>query len=108
MKTSFKKSKDSILIQMKGLLSFDDSEPLKENLERIISKSYKDVSTREIIFDFKELEFVGSSGISHFVHTLKKVSKDNNIKPKYYNVKSGFQKIIKLFDEDNDFEFFED
>ena len=66
-----------------------------------------DQSPKKIIFNFENLEFVGSSGISNFVQTLKEVNARSSFRPRYCNVRSEFQKIIRAFDEAQEFEFFE-
>ena len=55
----------------------------------------------------EKLEFVGSSGISSFVQTLKEFTAVAQTKPRYCNVKSEFRRIIKAFDEEDLFQFYE-
>lgn len=102
MKTQIKKTGDCVIINFEGNLDFESAEPLKENLSRILSATKTD-SAAKIIFDLENLEFVGSSGISNFVQTLKEFNHKTNEKPRYCNVKSEFKRIIKAFDEDQVF-----
>ena len=51
---------------------------------------------------------MGSSGITQFVQSLKQIHHETDVTPKYCGVRSEFQKIIKAFDEENQFDFYED
>ena len=106
MKTQIKKHGDTIIVHMDGTLDFETHVPLREDLGKII-RSTKTDSTAKIIFNLQNLEFVGSSGISSFVQTLKDFNSVAPSKPAYCNVKSEFKRVIKAFDETDQFEFFE-
>ena len=56
----------------------------------------------------EELEFVGSSGISSFIQTLKDFGSENPVKPRFCNVRSEFQRVMKALDDSGQFEFYED
>jgi anti-anti-sigma regulatory factor len=56
----------------------------------------------------KNLEFVGSSGITQFVQSLKAMHTQTDVVPKYCGVRSEFRKIMKAFDEENAFDFYDD
>jgi anti-anti-sigma factor len=112
MKTSFKKLGDTIIVSLEGHLDFENQLPLKENLSRLMDQIEKtgratDSTPSKIIFNLEHLEFVGSCGISSFVQTLKDINSRAAFRPRYCHVKSEFQRIIKAFDEGNEFEFFE-
>lgn len=105
MKTSIKKNKETIVVNLQGKLDFETHLPLRDNLFRLIKESQTDSIPKKIIFDLENLEFVGSSGISPFIQLLKDFNASAPSKPVYCNVKSEFQKIIRAFDETNQFEF---
>ena len=107
MKTQIKKKGDTVVVTMDGHLDFETHLPLRENLSKIIDNSKTDSVPKKIIFNLEKLEFVGSSGISSFVQTLKDFNSSSPTRPKYCNVKSEFQRIIKAFDEENAFDFYE-
>jgi anti-anti-sigma factor len=108
MKTHIKKNGDTIIVTMDGLLDFGTHVPLREDLTKLMGQTQSDSVPKKIIFNLENLEFVGSSGISSFVQTLKEFNANSPTRPRYCNVKSEFKKIIKAFDETELFEFFED
>ena len=108
MKTKIKQQGNIVVISMNGHLDFETSEPLKEDLTRIIDQSKTDSVPKKIIFNLENLEFVGSSGISSFVQTLKTFNQMAPIRPRYCNVRSEFQRIIKAYDNEEFFEFYDD
>ena len=107
MKTKIKQEGDITIIQIEGKIDYETQDPFREDLRRIAKSSKTDTAATKIIFDFQGLEFVGSSGISNLIHTLKEFNKIAHVRPRYCNVRSEFQKIIKAFDEDCDFDIYE-
>lgn len=119
MKTVIRRIGDTVIVAMDGRLDFETYVPLREQLGRLIpletnSDSITGIVSSDappratkIIFNFKNLEFVGSSGISSFVQTLKEFNEQMAIKPRYCHVRSEFKRIIKAFDETELFEFFD-
>ncbi|MEK6706315.1 MAG: STAS domain-containing protein [Bdellovibrionota bacterium] len=112
MKTQIRKNGDTVTVSMDGKLNFETSIPLREDLAKLMSKltnmSGTDSVPKKIVFNFEKLDFVGSSGISSFVQTLKDFNSLSPVKPQYHNVKNEFQRVIKAFDETALFEFYED
>ncbi len=107
MKTLVKQIGDTVVVSMDGNLDFEIQEPLRENLNRILDQSKTDTAPKKIIMNFENLEFVGSSGISSFVQTLKDFNAAAPLKPRYCNVKSEFKRIMQALDESAIFEFHE-
>jgi anti-anti-sigma factor len=108
MKTKIIRSGDTVTISIAGHLSFESQEPLKSNLHRLIDEARTDSVAKKVIVNLENLEFVGSSGISSFVQTLKEFNAKSPVKPRYCHVKSEFQKVIRAFDDDRAFEFYDD
>ncbi len=83
----------NIIVHMQGDLNYDHSYPLRNELQQI---AHNNPNTK-ITIDLGAIDFVGSSGICHFVETLKimKENKSNNIN--ISNVKPEFLKIFKLY-----------
>lgn len=106
MKTQMKKIGDTIIVSIDGRLDFESADPLRENLNRLMNQTRTD-SAAKIIFNLEKLEFVGSSGISSFVQTLKEFNANAPTKPRYCNVKSEFRRVMKAFDEQDLFEFYD-
>ena len=107
MKTQIKKIGDIIVVSMDGTLDFETTIPLREDLNKLIRNTKTDSVPKKIIFDLEKLDFVGSSGISNFVQTMKDFNTTSTTKPRYCNVKNEFKRVIKAFDEDELFEFFD-
>lgn len=107
MKTQIKKNGDTIVVEMDGKLDFETYVPLREDLDRLMDQTKTDSVPKKIIFNLEKLEFVGSSGISSFVQTLKEFNENAPTKPRYCHVKSEFRRIIKAFDEAEAFEFYD-
>ncbi|MCM2279364.1 MAG: STAS domain-containing protein [Oligoflexia bacterium] len=107
MKTQFKKNGDTLIVSMDGKLDFETHVPLREDLAKLVRPNNTDSAPKKIIFNFEKLEFVGSSGISSFVQTLKEFNTVAPVKPVYCNVKNEFKRVIKAFDETDLFEFFD-
>jgi len=107
MKTSYKKVGDTIVISMDGRLNHEIQEPLKEDLRRLVENVKTDSAAKNIVFNLEKLEFVGSSGISAFIQTLKEDNAKSPTKPRYCNVKNEFKRVIKALDDSNAFEFYE-
>jgi anti-anti-sigma factor len=101
MKTQIKKNGNTIIVSVDGRIDYET----QENLRSIIKKT--DRIPHKIIFNFENLEFVGSSGISNFVQTLKDFSSHAPVKPRFCSVGSEFQCVIKAFDEEEVFEFYD-
>jgi anti-anti-sigma factor len=110
MKAKIKKIGDTVVVCMDGRIDYDTNEPLKKRLSDLskqISRKNQD-SVSKVIFNFEKLEFVGSSGISSFVQTLREFNLKATTKPRYCNVRSEFKKVIRAFDEEELFEFYDD
>jgi anti-anti-sigma factor len=107
MKTQMKKVGDTLVVIMNGKLNFETALPLREDLGRLIRQASTDSAPKKIIFNLEQLDFVGSSGISSFVQTLRDFNDSAPVKPRYCHVKSEFQKVIKAFDATDGFEFYE-
>ncbi len=105
MRTQIKREGDFFVVSMDGKLDFGTYLPLREDLSKLLDASgATDVAPSKIIFNLENLEFVGSSGISSFVQTLKEFNQSASLKPRYCNVRSEFKRIIKAFDEESGFE----
>jgi anti-anti-sigma factor len=106
MKTNIKKAGDTIVVSMDGRLDFETNAPLREELSKLVRPNRTDSVPKKIIFDLENLEFVGSSGISSFVQTLKDFNASVAEKPKYCNVRSEFRRVMNAFDNEGEtFEF---
>ena len=85
----------NITVHMEGDLNFENTNPLKEELESLTSEN----PNSKITIDMNCLDFVGSCGIGIFVDTIKALNQ-NKEQIKISNVKSEFLKVFKLYDLD--------
>lgn len=86
-------SMGNITIQMKGVLDYENTLPFRQELNQMSEENPACVIT----LDMHALEFVGSSGIGHFVETLKILSEKKS-QIKLANVKSEFLRVFKLYE----------
>lgn len=82
----------NIIVHMQGDLNFDHSHPLRNELQQIAQKN----PNTKITIDIGAIDFVGSSGICHFVETVK-ILKENKHNVTLSNVKPEFLRIFKLY-----------
>lgn len=116
MKTHIRKAGDTVVVSIDGKIDYETQVPLKDELQKLArtrgtaqncQNNKTDSTPTKVIFNLKNLEFVGSSGISNLVQTLKDFNSRSEVRPRYCHVRSEFQKVIKAFDEDSVFEIFD-
>jgi anti-sigma B factor antagonist len=85
----------NITVQMQGDLDYEHSSPLREELNELSAKN----PHAKITVDLGGIDFVGSSGICHFVETVQSINvkKDDYNKMSLSNVSQEFRKIFKLY-----------
>jgi anti-anti-sigma factor len=103
MKASIRNDGDFTILDISGYLDFENSRPVAESIGELYSKN----QGSKILINLEELEFVGSSGISAFVKSLR-VFNRMRIKPVYFGLKSEFIKLFRLFEGADPFEIFDD
>lgn len=82
----------NLTVQLVGSLDFENNIPLKKQLEFLVKKN----PLSKITLDMHFLDFVGSSGIGHFVELVNNLNKET-IRIYLSNVKPEFIKVFKLF-----------
>ncbi len=108
MKTTFRESEEVIVIDFQGFLNFECQEPLRQNLASLSQRLNAREDGKQVVFNFTDLEFVGSSGISTFLNTLADFSNQATLPPRYYGVRSEFQRLMKALADEAIFEFYDD
>ncbi|RPJ70940.1 MAG: STAS domain-containing protein [Alphaproteobacteria bacterium] len=88
-------SQGNITIHMNGGLDYENSLPLRQELQVLTQQN----PASTITLDMHALDFVGSSGIGIFVETLQILNK-NKSQIKLSNVKTEFMKVFKLYNFD--------
>lgn len=109
MKARIKNLGNTIVINLDGKIDYETQDDVCQIISRTLHRSTKtDSVAKNIVMNLENLEFVGSTGITQFVQSLKAIHNETDVTPKYCGVRSEFQKIIKAFDESNQFDFFDD
>lgn len=82
----------NIIVHMQGDLNYDHSLPLRQELQTIANSN----PNAKMTIDLGAIDFVGSSGICHFVETVKIIKESRKANVNLTNVKPEFLKIFKL------------
>ena len=107
IKTSVKRQGDTVVVSMDGKMDFEIQDEIRSSLAKIVAPNKTDETPKKIIMNLEKLEFVGSSGISTFVQTLKELGKEADLPPRYCGVKNEFKRMMRAFDEEQSFQFFD-
>lgn len=91
---------DITVVKLKGFLDFEIAEAFRINC-------LKNLTGYKVIFNLRELSFVGSSGITPFVEMLSEFSKTNEVKPKFCEMTSEFRRLF-VSSQISEMEIFED
>jgi len=85
----------NITVQMQGDLDYENSAPLRTELNELAGSN----PNAKITVDLGGIDFVGSSGICHFVETVHLINKtkDEYNKMSLSNVSKEFRKIFRLY-----------
>lgn len=83
----------NIIVHMQGDLNYDHSLPLRNELQNIASAN----PNSKITIDLGAIDFVGSSGICHFVETVKFLKEGRTANVSLSNVKPEFLRIFRLY-----------
>ena len=88
----------NITVQMEGDLDYEHSNPLRAELKGLAAENPQ----ARITVDLGGVDFVGSSGICHFVETVQTINtgKQNHNKMSLSNVSGEFKKIFRLYNID--------
>jgi anti-anti-sigma factor len=87
MKAEINRQGDITIVNLQGHLDFETAEPFRRAfLERLTDE--------KIVFNFQELNFVGSSGITMFFDLLREFATRRAVKPKFCGLGSEFRKIF--------------
>lgn len=103
MKTHIRRDGNVVVVSLQGQLDYETTDLLRDNLFKLQKESKND----QVVFDLGDLQFVGSSGISAFVQTLRDFNVSTNNRPRYANVRNEFKRIMTAFDDSGTFEFWE-
>ncbi len=100
-----KKDNDVIMFELEGFLDFESIEQFKDRFKGSVKRDDR------VLVNMKNLKFVGSSSITHFIRTLKEFNSTKIVKNKLRicNLSSDFEKVFKVYQSKrNKFEIFPD
>ncbi len=86
----------NIIVRMEGSLDFDNNIPLKQELQRMVTKN----PAIKVILDLQGIDFVGSSGIVTFFETVTEINRKKN-SVRLTNVRKEFIKVFRIYDSVN-------
>ena len=89
MKAKLSVHKDVVIVNLSGRINMEYTEPFRDAV-------LKDIGSRanKIIFNMKELSFVGSNGIMPFVKAISDLASTGEKQLRFCEVGSEFQKIF--------------
>ncbi len=91
---------DITVVKLRGFLDYEVADNFKKDCLR-------NLSGFKVVFDLRDLSFVGSSGITPFVEMLCDFSKVSSNKPRFCGMTSEFKRLF-LSSQISEFEMFED
>ena len=100
MKAYVRKNENNIyIVDLKGEVDFASAEPFRETCINNLSK-------KNIVFNLRSLNFVGSDGLSSFMDTLNELKKHSSLK--FCCVGSEFMRFFNTYNETRDLVIYED
>ena len=94
MKAFIKKNRDNVfIIHLEGEVDFASAEPFHETCMQKLTK-------KNIIFNLRDLSFVGSDGLSSFLNTMKTLGEYSQLR--FCCVGSEFRRLFAHSDEIED------
>ncbi len=88
MEANFAVSGGVVVVELKGRLNFETSEPFRRTcLERLVQE--------RVVFDLKYLSFVGSLGLKDFVETLDSMKQKSSMGVRFCGVSSEFRRLFE-------------
>lgn len=100
MRLLYQRDRNTLTIQIEGELDHHTSNQVKEELDKVI----EDISIQNLVFDFKDLYFMDSSGIGVILGRYKIINKRQgtiyikNVNPHINKILdvSGLYNIVKM------------
>lgn len=88
MEAKFAVRDEVVVVELNGRLDFETCEPFRRTcLEKLVSE--------RVVFDLRNLNFVGSLGLTDFVTTLDDLSRQSQPGVKFCGVSSEFRRLFE-------------
>lgn len=89
MQANFARRGDVVVVELKGRLDFESSEPFRRTcLEKLMKE--------RVVFDLRALSFVGSLGLKDFVETLDTMAARTTGGVKFSGVGTEFRRMFEV------------
>lgn len=77
-----------LVVELNGRLDFETTEPFRRTcLEKLLQE--------KVVFDLKNLNFVGSLGLTEFISTLDVMSRTSTVGIRFCGVSSEFRRLFE-------------
>lgn len=88
MEAKFAVRGEVLIVELNGRLDFETSEPFRKTcMEKLVSE--------KVVFDLRNLNFVGSLGLTDFVATLDQMSQKSQPGVRFCGVSSEFRRLFE-------------
>ena len=88
MEAKFAKLDGILVVELKGRLDFETAEPFRRTcMQNLLSE--------KVVFDLKNLNFVGSLGLKDFVETLENMRQQSGAGVKFCGLSSEFRRLFE-------------
>ena len=88
MQANFANRGGVVVVELTGRLDFETTEPFRRTC-------WEKLLTQKVVFDFHQLNFVGSLGLKDFVETLDVMSQKSRTGVKFCGVSSEFRRMFE-------------
>ena len=102
MKAKIKQKGSTTILELEGNIDFETAKPFRQKCHTILEEKRNQT---QLVFNMKGLKFVGSSGLSSFIQTLKELNK-SSLKPRFFGVASEFKKLFKIYSPEESFQIY--
>lgn len=90
-RTSVSSQGNITILEFQGQLNFEAQQDLRDQYAELIVKH------ENVVIDLSLLEFVGSSGVTNFIQTLRDLAAEKGRQPRFCNVPSEFKRLLEAF-----------
>lgn len=88
LKTNICHEGDITFLEFQGKLNFEDTAQLHDDIGTLLKMN------RQVVIDFNDLDFIGSSGIVGFLQTIRDVGVAHGRMPRFCNVGKEFRRML--------------
>ena len=101
MKTIIRHQGDVVIVDLLGEIDMESTKPFRDQFVTLL----KQPASLTLLFNLRQLKFVGSSGLSSFIHILKEFNGYRS-KPRFCHVGADFKKLFRIYSPEENFLIF--